>query len=165
MKPELKPLIFALVAMIVVVVFNLQIDSIKPVHPLAENLAAQALYVCPVASNFFDGFAAGIAPMVKYLPMFLLFMVLFIMLLAGYAFYQNLVKDKFVQKDFDNVKSMTYIVIFLGILGLLLVKTPNHYRTVYVDGLTTKFVLCEENDPKSRPVYSNKIIQNIPRNP
>jgi hypothetical protein len=43
------------------------------------------------------------------------------------------------------------------VVVLLLVKTPNYFRTVHVDGTNTNWVMCESNTPGARAVRADAV--------
>jgi hypothetical protein len=71
--------------------------------------------------------------------------------------YQNLLKDKFVRDAFKKPWAATKMLFWALVVVLLLVKTPNYFRTVHVDGTNTNWVLCESNTPGARAVRADAV--------
>ena len=51
----------------------------------------------------------------------------------------------------------TKLLFWALVIVLMLVKTPNYFRTVYVDGARGEWVLCESNTPGARAATASKI--------
>lgn len=117
----------------------------------------QVLYVCPAASNVWDQIANAIHPHVRYINMFFFFVVMILLFFWGWALYQNLLKDKFDQGAYTKVWGVTKSVFWLGVTVLLLVWTPNHFRSVEIKGSPDAWVFCESNTPGAVPVMQSGV--------
>ena len=149
--------IVLLTAIILASSFGLHIMPIEPIYNMSSDMTAQALYVCPVASPFFDSFSAGIRPFIRQINMFFFFTVMLLVFGWGWSLYQNLLKDKFEQGAFKNPWFFTKAIFWMAVVILLLVWTPNSYRSVTVVGGEGTWVLCEENTPGALPVMAGSV--------
>jgi hypothetical protein len=133
--------------------FDLQImPPADPGYRLGEDVAAAALYVCPAADSVWDSIASGLRPFVRYLNMGFFFALMLLLFGWGWALYQNLLEDKFKQDAFKNSWAFTKVIFWAAVVMLLLVWTPNNYRTVHVGGAPENYVLCEADTPGALPV-------------
>ena len=158
MKPIMLFSIVLLTAIILAASFGLHIMPLDPLYNLSEDLVSRALYICPASNGFFDSFSIAIRPYTLYINMFFFFCVVLLLFFWGWALYQNLLKDAFNQKTYTNAWWFTKKVFWLGVIVVLLVSTPNHYRNVHLRGYTGNWVLCEANNPDAKPVLSDIII-------
>lgn len=156
MKPLMLFAIIMLVSIVVVVSFGLQLSPNAPIA-LSPESAANALYICPTTSPFWDGFAQALIPFHRYLVIGLFFVVMLLMFSWGWALYQNLLSDSFKRDSFKNPWQMTKFTFWVSVIVLLFVMTPNYYRTVKVDGLSGEYVLCESDSPGARAVRADAV--------
>lgn len=149
--------IVLITAIILASSFGLHIMPIDPIYNLAAADAAGALYVCPAASGFWDAVSAGLRPATLYINMFFFFAVMLLAFAWSWSLYQNLLKDKFEQGAFKTPWYWTKVVFWLGVIIMLLVWTPNHFRGVHITGVEGNWVLCENNTPGSLPVRASAV--------
>lgn len=148
--------IVALVAIVIVVSFGLQLSPNAPIA-LAPDSAANALYVCPTDSAFWDGFSAGIKPFSQYLIIGLFAVIMLLAFSWGWALYQNLLSDSFKRDSFKKPWQLTKMTFWTTVIVLLFVMTPNYFRTVTIDGQAGEYVLCDSNTPGARAVRSDAV--------
>lgn len=148
--------IVALVSIIIVVSFGLQLAPNAPIL-LSPETAADALYICPVTSTFWDAFATALMPFHRYLIIALFFVVMLLAFSWGWALYQNLLNDSFKRESFQKPWQMTKFTFWVSIIILLFVMTPNYFRSVTVDGLNGQYVLCESDTPGARAVRADAV--------
>lgn len=146
MKPVMLFAIVVLAAIIIVSSFGLQLAP-NPAINIASDATANALYVCPAASTFWDSFANAMQPFNRYLIIALFFIVILLGFSWGWALYQNLLQDSFKRESFSKPWQMTKFSFWICVIILLFAMTPNYFRTVHVDGLAGEWVLCESNTP------------------
>lgn len=144
------------IAIVVVATNGWQLSPGKPVV-IPDSALGQALFVCPAASKVFDGLAAEyakIAPSVR-----IAFWVIFMLWAAivGWVIYNSMLNDKFERKNFDLPIFLGKMLIFLFVIGTILLRTPNHFRAVYVRNTTGDFVLCERDTPGARAVRASAL--------
>lgn len=156
MKPLMLFAIIMLVSIVVVVSFGLQLSPNAPIA-LSPESAANALYICPTTSPFWDGFAQALISFHRYLVIGLFFVVMLLMFSWGWALYQNLLSDSFKRDSFKKPWQMTKFTFWVSVIVLLFVMTPNYYRTVKVDGLSGEYVLCESDSPGARAVRADAV--------
>lgn len=138
---------------------HIQLMHIKPLA-LPESMASQALFVCPA----FDPGAASSAVSAQKLKggfqILFMFGVILWIAVTGWTFYQSLLKDKFEKKSWDLPIFFAKMIIFGTILLTIILNSPNHYRTVYVNGSNSEWVLCENNTPGARAVKADALRAN-----
>ena len=156
MKPLMLFAIIALVSIIIVTSFDLQLAPNAAIM-LASDSAANALYICPTNSAFWDGFATALLPFHKFLIIGLFFVVMLLMFSWGWALYQNLLSDSFKRESFQKPWQLTKFTFWASIIVLLFAVTPNHYRRVTVDGLQGQYVLCESDTPGAKAVKADAV--------
>lgn len=156
MKPVMLFSIVALVAIVIVVSFGLQLAP-NPAIQLAPDVAANALYICPTTSTFWDGFSSALIPFHKYMIIALFAAVMLLAFSWGWALYQNLLSDSFKRDSFAKPWQMTKFIFWVSVIVLLFVMTPNHFRSVTVDGLDGQYVLCESDTPGARAVHADAV--------
>jgi hypothetical protein len=152
MNPKFLLLIFAIIAIIVASSFGLHILPIAPIHNLPDSVVVSALYVCPAASETFDIIAAQLSYIRNSLTIIFFFVLMIWVAMIGWSLYQNLLKDKFEEKSWQNIIFLGKILFWMTIVITILMHSPNHYRRVSLRGATGEFVLCESNNPGARPV-------------
>jgi hypothetical protein len=124
---------------------------------LTPDVAANALYVCPAASSVWDSVAMGLRPFINQLTMILFAAIILVFFGWCWALYQNLLKDKFEQKAFDNVWVFTKVLFWIAVVVTILIWTPNHYKSVHVNGAPGNYVLCEANQPGALAVKASAV--------
>ena len=156
-----KTMVFAIVLATMIIImtsFNLQLAPTPPLN-IPESAVPNALYVCPAASSIFDPIRMGFAPFTRFFTILLTFTLIVLPFYWGWALYQNLLKDKFNRDSFKTPWAMTKVLFWATIIILIMIKTPNHFRTVYVRGDDTPYVLCESNSPGVRAVRSDAVYR------
>ena len=88
-----------------------------------------------------------------------LFALMLLIVVWAWAMYQNLLKDKFNRDSFKTPWAMTKALFWAVVIILLMIKTPNYFRTVYVRGDNTAYVLCENNTPGARAVRADAVYR------
>ena len=156
MKPTMLFAIVLLTSIVLMTAFNITLSPTTPIV-LPPNVAPDALFVCPTESNTWDIVAAGLNQFTKPLTIGFFFAVIMLCFSWSWAMYQNLLKDKFVRDAFKTPWALTKILFWALIIVLMLLKTPNHFRTVQVTGTNTNWVLCEENTPGAKAVRENTV--------
>ena len=151
MKPLMLFAIVALVSIVIVVSFGLQLAPNAPITLSAESVP-YALYICPTDSTFWDGFATALQPFHRYFIIALFAVVMLLAFSWGWSLYQNLLSDSFKRDSFKKPWQLTKYTFWISVIVLLFVMTPNHFRTVTVDGLSGEYVLCESDTPGARAV-------------
>ncbi len=157
MKPTMLFSVIMITAIILAASFGLHIQPIDPLYKLSEEVAANALYVCPAASSVWDSVAIGLRPFIRYINMAFFFAAMLLVFSWSWALYQNLLKDKFEKKSFDNSWAMTKAIFWIAIVVLILIWTPNNYRKVHVAGAPGAYVMCEANTPGALPVKADAV--------
>ena len=151
MKPSM---IFALAMLTLVTLmasFDVHLGNMEPTVRVPENMLGDVLYVCPAASDAWDGASEILRIIKKPLLIGVFFAMTMLLFTWGWALYQNLLKDKFDRNRFLKPWGFTKILFWAIVILLLATNTPNHYRTVHVRGVNGNFVLCENNTPNSWP--------------
>ncbi len=156
MKPLMLFAIIALVSIVIVVSFDMQLAPNAAIM-LSPDSAANALYICPKTDAFWDGFAAAMLPFHKYLMIGFFFVVMLLMFSWGWALYQNLLSDSFKKESFQKPWQLTKFTFWVSVIALLFIMTPNYYRSVKVDGLTGEYVLCEGDTPGAAAVRADAV--------
>ena len=156
MKPTMLFVVVLLTSIILMTVFNINLSTTTHI-PLASDVAANALYVCPATSNTWDMLAAGLSQFKKPLIIGFFFAVILLCFSWGWAMYQNLLKDKFVRDAFKTPWGLTKMLFWFFVIVLLLLKTPNYFRLVEVTSTNTNWVLCEDNTPGARAVREEAV--------
>lgn len=156
MKPTMLFAIVMLTAIVLITSFGLQLSSTTPLV-VPENMAGSVLYVCPMASPTWDSVATSIGPFIRPITVGFFFAAMLLMFSWGWALYQNLLKDKFERKSFTNPWAFTKIWFWAGVIFLLAVATPNHFRSVHITGAPDQYVLCDNDTPGARAVRASAV--------
>lgn len=146
MKPNFLFAIIALISIVIISSFDLQLAPNAALQ-IPENMIGQALYVCPAESSVWSSVAQMLQPVSKYITIAFFFIVMLLLFNWGWALYQNLLSDSFKRESFSKPWQFTKLTFWAGVIVLLLVFTPNHYRTVHIEGATGEWVLCESDTP------------------
>jgi hypothetical protein len=152
MKPTMLFAIVLTTAIILASSFGLHVMPIDPIYKLSQDVAAGALFVCPSESSTWDSIARAIRPGILYINIMFFFALMMLVFNWGWALYQNLLKDSFKQDAFKNVWGFTKVLFWAMVIVSILNWTPNHYKSVHIDGAKGEWVLCEENTPGAKPV-------------
>jgi uncharacterized membrane protein (DUF485 family) len=158
MKSGLVFSALAIIAIIVAASFGLHILPVAPIHNLSDSIANSALYVCPAANHTFDQIARQLSYIRNPITIAFFFILMIWVSMIGWALYQNLLKDKFEEKSWESIIFLGKILFWLMIVGTILLHAPNRYRQVGLKGVAGGWVLCEFNDPASKPVRAAAVI-------
>lgn len=159
MKKMKKAMVITIIAFVVIVMMALFGFQFAP-HSAIQvppGMAGTELYVCPAASDFWDGIAQSLAPLTRYIRIGFFIAALLLVFAWAWALYQNLLEDKFIRKSFSIPWKFTKYTVWLAVLAVLLIKTPNHFRTVHIEGVSGNWVLCENNTPNAKPIEAARI--------
>lgn len=148
--------IVMLTAIVLITSFDLQFGASTPVA-VPESMAANVLYVCPVASGTWDAVARALMPFTRSITIGFLFAAMILMFSWGWALYQNLLKDSFKRESFKNPWAFTKMWFWAGVIILIMALTPNHFREVHLTGSTSSYVLCDNNTPGARAVRASAV--------
>lgn len=159
MKPTMMFAIIMLTAIVLIVSFGLQLSPTTPVALPDGTNPAQILYVCPAASQTWDSVAHAIHALIQPITIGFFFASMILLFVWGWALYQNLLKDKFDKSSFSTPWSFTKFLFWAMVIITLIVATPNHFKTVHINGTTGNYVLCEDNTPGARAVWSNMVTR------
>jgi len=149
--------ILAIIAIIVASSFGLHIFPTAPIHNLPDSALNIALFVCPEANETFDLIAQQLSYIQGSLTIVFFFVFMIWIAMLGWALYQNLLQDKFVEKNWQSIMFLGKTLFWITIIITLLMHSPNHFRRVNLRGATGDFVLCESNNPASRPVRAEAV--------
>ncbi len=156
MKPTMLFAIVMLTAIVLITSFDLQFGASTPVA-VPESMAANVLYVCPVASGTWDAVARALMPFTRSITIGFLFAAMILMFSWGWALYQNLLKDSFKRESFKNPWAFTKMWFWAGVIVLMMALTPNHFREVHLTGSTSSYILCDNNTPGARAVRASAV--------
>ncbi len=156
MKPTMLFAIVMLAAIVLISSFGLQFAATTPIS-VPENMAGSVLYVCPMASSTWDSVAKSLEPFVRPITVGFFFAAMLLMFSWGWALYQNLLKDSFKRESFKNPWAFTKMWFWAGIIILLAVATPNHFRAVHLSGVPDQYVLCDNDTPGARAVRADAV--------
>jgi len=157
MKPGMVFSALAVIAIIVASSFGLSIFPTAPIHNLSDSVANQALFVCPAANFTFDEIARQLSLIRTALMVVFFFVFMIWLAMAGWALYQNLLEDKFVEKNWQSIVFLAKVLFWVTIIITILMHSPNNFRRVQLKGATGEWVLCESNNPASRPVRASAV--------
>jgi len=114
------------------------------------------LYVCPVANTFWDEISGALTQFRTQIFMIWIGLILFLLTSVAWAFYQNLIKDKFDENSWKFSTGFARTLFWASIIGMIMLYGPNSYKTVGVTGTDARFILCEYTTPGARPLpYSS----------
>ncbi len=156
MKPTMMFAVIALIAIVLMVAFDVSLAPNSAIE-LSGNVAANALYVCPIKDNVWTSVANGVGQFKKPLMIGLVFALMIITAMWSWALYQNLLKDKFDRGAYKTPWAATKLLFWTFAIMLLLIKTPDFYRTVHLEGASGNWVLCENNSPGAQAVHADKV--------
>ena len=157
MKSTMVTAICLLTAIIIVSSFGLQLDPVDVSSQIPDAVAANILYVCPVESTIWDPIAAGFSQFSKFFKVLLAACLIVLSFSWGWAFYQNLLKDKFDGDKYKQPWGLTKMLFWAVVVIFMLMMTPNYFRTVHVNGISKDFILCEVGDEGAYPVRADII--------
>lgn len=157
MKPTMVTAICFLTAIIIISSFGLQLDPVDVTTQIPESLAANVLYVCPATSSIWDPIATGFSQFSKVFRVLLAACLIVLAFSWGWAFYQNLLKDKFDGDKYKQPWALTKVLFWGTVIIFMFMMTPNYFRTVHVTGVNKDYVLCEVGDKDARPVRADVV--------
>ena len=150
--------VLILIAVILAASFGLHIKSLDPIRILPDSVAGGALWVCPKASGIFDQISRGLIMFRTQILIGFFFCLMLLLTTGGWALYQNLLKDEFDNKKYLNVWKFTKLFFWVVVITMILMYTPNHWKSVNLRGTTGDYILCENNQPGARPVRADAVI-------
>ena len=163
----MKPMLFLSVMLVITIVimasFGLSLGEAlnlpaAPIYDLPDSVSANALYVCPTASSVFGEISQILVPVQRYLVIAFFFFLMLIFAFYAFALYQNLLADKFDAKQYQNAWFLAKTLFWATIIATILLRAPNSFRVVRLQGVEGNFVLCEDNTPGARPVRADAVI-------
>ncbi len=157
MKKTMMWAILALTAIVMMSEFNMHLFPVAKTVAVAPSAVGSELYVCPVASSSWDSIAQMMGVFSNYIIVAFFFVLMILLFVWGWAMYQNLLNDKFDRKSFSNPWKYTKLAFWAGVIVLILMATPNHFRRVTVTGANGEWVLCENNSPNARAVRASAV--------
>ena len=151
-KPGLLFSISVFTIIIVAVSFNFNFGANAPVK-LREGINPDnVLYVCNAANTTWENISQGLHFLASFAPFFFSFVGIVLFFSWGWALYQNLLKDKFVDEAYKNPWDLTKIFFWMAVVFTVLYVTPNHFRQVDVRGSEEQWVLCDSTSKDARAV-------------
>ncbi|MDR1071646.1 MAG: hypothetical protein LBL21_03330 [Rickettsiales bacterium] len=145
------------IAIIVVSTNGFQLRPSPPIT-LPDSVAGQALFVCPAASAGFESVAKEISVYGRALSIAFMFLVFLWIAITGWVVYNSLLNDKFERKSYDIPIFLGKFLLFSFVLATVLMKTPNHFRRVFVSGAEGAWILCESDTPGAKAVRSGAVF-------
>jgi len=164
MKPALLFSVLAVIAIVVLASFSTGPGEWLGMAPQTHNFRESVdigtvLYVCPAASSTWDQASQSLQVFRRQLQMFFFGAMLFLLFAFAWAFYRDLISDKFQQNNWRFTVFLAKSIFWGAIAVSIVMFSPNHFKTVGVRGATGSFVLCESTTPGSRPVRESAVIR------
>lgn len=156
-KPGLLFSVLLFAFIVLAASFNMNLDNRAAVKLRAGINPADVLYICPADNTTWLNISHSMHALSKYASIFFLFVGIVLFFSWGWALYQNLLKDKFVDDAYKTPWMLTKGFFWILIIFTLLVVTPNHYREVKVRGQDTPWVLCDSDSAGARAVGYNAV--------
>ena len=156
MKQTMMFAIMATVAIILMVAFDVRLNP-NAVPVSVGDIPPNALFVCPVGESAWTSAAHMLMNIKKPIQIGLVFATLVLISVWAWALYQNLLKDKFDRGVYKNPWGYTKLLFWACVVVFMLMKTPDSFRFVHVDGLTGDWVLCDATSKNARMENINKI--------
>ncbi|MCL2338718.1 MAG: hypothetical protein FWC51_02060 [Proteobacteria bacterium] len=157
MKPFAIFSVLFFIAIVVAGSFGLAIAPHPPIV-LPDGATPIALFVCPAASNVFDPIARGLGMYRNQLMIAFFFFFILLIMSAGWAFYQNLISDKFDAQKYEFTFFLAKALFWVTVVVTILLHTPNGFRTVGIAGAPGDYVFCQSDTPGARAVKESAII-------
>ena len=154
-----KPMMSAIILLTIIILmasFDFSLDGSAPIM-VPESARGTVLFVCPATGGFWGAMASGFAPFTRYIVMGFFFAAIVLAFMWGWALYQNLLKDSFNKDSFSNPWSFTKMLFWAGVVFILVLNTPNRYRSVTVSGVSGDWVLCESSSAGARVVNADLV--------
>ncbi len=156
MKPTMLFAIVMMTAIVLMTSFDLQLSPTTALQ-VSSDIAPNVLYVCPAASNTWDTIAMAMQSLKQPIIIAFFFGAIILLFTWAWAMYQNLLKDKFNRDSFKTPWSFTKFGFWALIIVLMLMMTPNHFRSVHIQGAKGDWVFCENNTPGARAVRADVV--------
>ena len=156
MNKTLTIVIVAITLIVMASLFGIQLQPHAAVS-VPASVVGNALYVCPADAGAWATAARAIAPFRMYFIVGFFCCAMILAFTWGWALYQNLLKDKFERSAYSNAWKGTKLLFWAVIIFVIIVATPNHFRTVHINGANGNWVLCENNTPGARAVRANAV--------
>lgn len=156
-KPGLLFAVSVFTIIIVAASFHLSLGGDSAVALRTGVNPDSVLYVCPATSSTWTQVSQGLRLLANFAPLFFSFAGIVLLFSWGWALYQNLLKDKFVDDAYKNPWGLTKVLFWLIIIFTVLYVTPNHFRQVDVRGSDETWVLCESNSNDARAVPYQRV--------
>lgn len=156
MKPTMMFAVIMVTAIVLMVSFNITLSPNTPIV-LNDTIAPNALFVCPVTDSGWIQVADGLGHFTRPLVIALFFAMMILTAVWSWALYQNLLKDKFNRDSFKNPWAFTKWLFWAAIIVFMLIRTPDSFRTVHIDGANGAWVLCDNNTPGARAVHADSV--------
>ena len=144
------------ITIIVMSLNNFQLTR-PTVVSVPDSSIGSILYVCPIEDKDFDLLARQLGSHGKGLSIAFTFIVILWIAILLWTLYQSLLKDKFERKSYDLPIFLGKFLLFGTIIVLILMRTPNHYRAVLLEGSNSRWTLCENNTPGAKAVRANAV--------
>ena len=163
MKPTLFLSIMLVITIVIAASFGLSVGEAlnlprAPIYDLPDSVATNALYVCPTANSVLDEISQVLVPAQRYMVIAFFFFLMLIFAFYAFALYQNLLADKYEAKQYKNAWFLAKTLFWATVVATILLRTPNNFRTVQLQGADGHFVLCESSVPGARPVRADAVI-------
>lgn len=156
-KPGLLFAVSVFTIIIVAASFHLSLGENTPIMLKSGINPDAVLYVCPATNSAWTQLSTGLHLLAKLTPLFFSFAGIVLLFSWGWALYQNLLKDKFVDEAYKNPWGLTKVFFWMAVIFTIFYMTPNHYRQVDVRGSDETWVLCENNSVGARPVPYKRV--------
>ena len=144
------------IAIIIVSNYNFQLMPGKPVI-LPDSAKGFALFVCPAADAGFEEAARQLGMFKDILFIVFMFLLMLWAAITGWTLYQSLLKDKFEKKSYELPIFLGKFLLFAFMIAMVVLKTPNYFRTIQLAGSDDKWVLCESDTPGARAVKKDAV--------
>ncbi|MBR5625374.1 MAG: hypothetical protein IKW67_01155 [Alphaproteobacteria bacterium] len=157
MKKTMIFTILALIMILMMVSFDISFSPNAPI-PVPESVAPNALYVCPAASPAWEQYASILAKFRRPIVIGFFSVGILLCFIWAWSLYQNLLKDKFNRDSFKKPWGATKFFFWAIIIVIILMATPNHFRTVHLKNNPQNWVLCESNTPGAKVAPADMVI-------
>lgn len=158
MKPTMMVAVMMITAIVLMISFDISLSTSTSAITLDPSVAPNALFVCPVPQDsVWAEIASGLSILKRPLLIGLFFAVMVLTAVWLWALYQNLLKDKFDRNAFKNPWGFTKMLFWGAVAIFILIRTPDSFRIVHIDGATGDWVLCDNNTPGARAVHADKV--------
>jgi len=151
-KPGLLFAVSVFTIIIVAASFHLSLGGNDPVKLRAGVNPDNVLYVCSAANASWAQVSQAMHLLAKLAPLFFSFAGIVLLFSWGWALYQNLLKDKFVEDAYKNPWNLTKVFFWIVVVFTVVYLTPNYFRRVDVRGSEEQWVLCDNTSDGARAV-------------